>query len=65
MYLIVGLGTPGKEHENTRHNVGFKVIDRLSKDLDIPVKKDKCRALIGQGEIDGAKIMLRLVGERL
>jgi PTH1 family peptidyl-tRNA hydrolase len=58
MYLVVGLGNPGKEYEQTRHNTGFRVIDRLSKDLGIPVSKGLCRALIGQGNIDDHKIIL-------
>ena len=58
MYLVVGLGNPGKEYESTRHNIGFKVIDRISKDLQIPVLKGQCNALIGQGTIDGHKIIL-------
>ena len=32
MYIIAGLGNPGKEYENTRHNIGFDVIDRLAED---------------------------------
>ena len=58
MYLVVGLGNPGKEYELTRHNIGFRVIDRISKDMNIPVSKGQCQALIGQGPIDGHKIIL-------
>ena len=58
MHLIVGLGNPGKKYDRTRHNVGFNVIDRLSKDLDISVKKKKCGALIGEGKIEAAKVLL-------
>jgi PTH1 family peptidyl-tRNA hydrolase len=58
MYLVVGLGNPGKEYELSRHNIGFRVIDRLSRDLNIPVSKGQCKALIGQGPIDGHKIIL-------
>ena len=32
MYIIAGLGNPGKEYENTRHNIGFDVIDRLAEE---------------------------------
>ncbi len=35
MYLIVGLGNPEKEYKNTRHNMGFKVINKIAKDCDI------------------------------
>jgi len=58
MHLIIGLGNPGKQYEMTRHNTGFRVIDRLSKDLGIQVSKGHCQALIGQGEIKSAKVML-------
>jgi PTH1 family peptidyl-tRNA hydrolase len=58
MYLAVGLGNPGKEYESTRHNIGFMVIDRLSKDLNIAVSKGQCNALIGQGTIGGHKVIL-------
>jgi PTH1 family peptidyl-tRNA hydrolase len=58
MYLVVGLGNPGKEYELTRHNIGFMVIDRLSKDLNIAVSKDQCNALIGQGATNSHKIIL-------
>jgi PTH1 family peptidyl-tRNA hydrolase len=58
MYLVVGLGNPGKEYELTRHNIGFRVIDRISKDLNIPVSKGQCKALIGQGPTNGHKMIL-------
>ena len=58
MYVIVGLGNPGKKYENTRHNVGFAVIDKLAKDCDIKVNKSKHSAKIGEGVIEGEKVVL-------
>ena len=58
MYYIVGLGNPGLQYENTRHNVGFMTIDYLAKKHNINVKKLKHKALYGQGEISGQKVML-------
>lgn len=58
MYFIVGLGNPGLQYENTRHNVGFLTIDYLAKKHNIPVKKLKFKSLYGQGEISGQKVML-------
>ena len=58
MKLIVGLGNPGEKYSRTRHNVGFDVIDLLSAKLNIPVKKLKCRATIGEGMIGSEKIVL-------
>ncbi|SHJ98645.1 aminoacyl-tRNA hydrolase [Tepidibacter formicigenes] len=58
MYVIVGLGNPGRQYENTRHNVGFDVIDILSKNNNIEVKKIKHKALIGEGRIGNEKVIL-------
>ena len=58
MYVIVGLGNPGKKYEGTRHNIGFEVIDYLSVKLDIPVNKIKHKALMGEGRIGTEKIIL-------
>ena len=58
MYVIAGLGNPGKEYANTRHNMGFQVIDRISEKTGIPVKKIRSRALTGEGRIQGKRVML-------
>ncbi|MEG0292509.1 MAG: aminoacyl-tRNA hydrolase [Anaerovoracaceae bacterium] len=57
MYVIVGLGNPGKKYENTRHNIGFITIDYLSNDLGIKVDKIKHKSLVGEGRISGHKVM--------
>jgi PTH1 family peptidyl-tRNA hydrolase len=58
LYYIVGLGNPGLQYENTRHNAGFLTIDYLAKKHNIKVKKIKFKSLYGQGEISGHKVML-------
>lgn len=58
MYIIVGLGNPGREYENTRHNIGFDVIDRLAEQENIDVLEKKHRAVIGKGVIAGEKCIL-------
>lgn len=57
-WLIVGLGNPGKEYERTRHNLGFMLVDLLAREEQTQIKRDECRALIGQAMIDGRKIEL-------
>lgn len=60
MILIVGLGNPGPKYEGTRHNMGFEVIDRLSKMWDIPVKDKGFHGLTGKGMVGAEKVMLAL-----
>ncbi len=58
MYVIIGLGNPGKKYEKTRHNVGFRVIDRLSKDWGVSVKKVQFQSLVGETFYAGEKVVL-------
>ena len=58
MYVIVGLGNPGKQYDKTRHNVGFDVIDMLAKEYGISVTKIKHKALIGEGRVGTEKVLL-------
>ena len=58
MYIICGLGNPGKDYESTRHNLGFMTLDVLSSRLGISVNKLKFRALIGEGRIGSEKVVL-------
>ncbi|MCD5415117.1 MAG: aminoacyl-tRNA hydrolase [Clostridiales bacterium] len=58
MYVVVGLGNPGKKYEDTRHNVGFQTIDLLAARNNIKVKKIKFKALYGEGIIASQKVIL-------
>ena len=58
MFIIVGLGNPGREYENTRHNSGYATLDQLAKVGGIDILEKKHKALIGKGVIDGQKVLL-------
>lgn len=58
MKLIVGLGNPGKEYENTRHNIGFIFIDNFAKKNGITIDKEKFNGLYAQTTIKNEKIIL-------
>ena len=60
MKIIIGLGNPGREYMHTRHNVGFDVVEILSRKLNIPIKKLKCHAVLGEGTVGGNKTVLVL-----
>lgn len=58
MKIIVGLGNPGKEYENTGHSIGFKTVDRLAESFSINFSKKGYKAVYGEGKVDGEKVML-------
>ncbi len=58
MYIIVGLGNPTREYENTRHNIGFSVIDKIAGKHSIDVLEKKHKALIGKGIIKKNRVVL-------
>lgn len=58
MYIIVGLGNPDREHQATRHNIGWDAITRLSDDFNIPLNSRKHKAICGSGMIEGEKVLL-------
>ncbi len=58
MFLVAGLGNPGEEYDNTPHNLGFRVIDRLADAHGIRVTRRDSQALMGLGEIAGQPVML-------
>ena len=58
MYIIAGLGNPGRKYTGTRHNMGFEALDAVAAKYDIDIKKSKFNALYGEGTIEGEKAVL-------
>ena len=58
MLIIVGLGNPGAKYENTYHNMGFIVLDKLAAKVGISLKKTTCDAVCGECFFHGEKIVL-------
>lgn len=58
MFAVIGLGNPGKDYEETRHNIGFKTIDLLSERNNIETNKIKFQSVYGEGFIGRNKVIL-------
>ena len=57
-FLIIGLGNPGAEYRQNRHNIGFMVIDQLAQVLSIPLQRVKFKAITGTGKFEGRRVIL-------
>ena len=58
MFIIAGLGNPKKEYDNTRHNIGFAMIDKMAEKYHISVKDIRNKAMTGKGIVNGQKVLL-------
>ncbi len=58
MYLIAGLGNPGREYRESRHNFGFMVLDRLAERLNVQFDKEQQKALVTTVPYEGRKLLL-------
>lgn len=58
VYLLVGLGNPGREYRDSRHNVGFMAIDRIASAWDVRLSRAQSKAILGNGVRLGKKVIL-------
>ena len=58
MFVIAGLGNPGRQYEGTRHNIGFECVDYISLFYNIPFRKLKFQSVLGEGFIQDEKVLL-------
>jgi len=60
MYLILGLGNPGRRYQFTRHNIGFMVLERIAAQREVDLKQKSFDALWNRGKIAGINVLLAL-----
>ena len=57
-FLLVGLGNPGREYRDTRHNIGFMLIDKVCKTTGVSLTRVQSKALVGSGQIEGQRVVI-------
>jgi PTH1 family peptidyl-tRNA hydrolase len=57
-YIIIGLGNPGREYRETRHNLGFMLIDRLCNAMGVSLSRMQSKALVGLGKLEGQRVVV-------
>ncbi len=57
-WLVAGLGNPGKQYENTRHNAGFLALDNFASKLGVSVKRSRFHSLVGDATVGGIRVLL-------
>jgi len=60
MFIIAGLGNPGKKYEATRHNIGFMAVQKLARDYEIDLKSNSFKSVWGRGQIAGKPVLLAM-----
>lgn len=58
MFLIIGLGNPGREYAMTRHNIGYLTLDMLGARHDIDMRRERFRSVFGEGRMGAEKVVL-------
>ncbi|MFP6596235.1 MAG: aminoacyl-tRNA hydrolase, partial [Candidatus Hydrogenedentota bacterium] len=56
--LVIGLGNPGPQYRNTRHNVGFQVLDQLAEELGVSFSREKFKGQIAEARVNRQKLLL-------
>lgn len=57
-FILVGLGNPGKQYENTRHNAGFMAVDKIAEKHHTEIKRIKFKGSVGECSLAGKKVLL-------
>ncbi len=60
MWIVAGLGNPGRSYQHTRHNIGFEALEQLAGEMGVRVNRHQFSSLTGRGELSGAPVLLMM-----